>query len=144
MATPELTTNLPGAPETATAANSVGSAGRFAPGNVYRFPKGKSGNPKGRPPRPLADALERDLGSRLPNTAEAEILRKRLHLPKTATWAMAISAAMVRRAILDTRTAAEIADRTEGRATLPIELSTPEKLEIRFKIEYVKGDDQKP
>jgi hypothetical protein len=95
--------------------------------------KGQSGNPKGRPvTRPITMRLVKMLEERLP-----EDIRKKLGLPKKATWADA----MIRRAVAEAVTGNiaamnSIADRVEGSAPRRLELVTPEDKEVKIRIVY--------
>jgi hypothetical protein len=115
---------------------------RFQPGNPFRFPRGVSGNPAGRPRvLPVTAALEKLLGQPLPDTAEGGRLRQRYGLLKSDTWATAIAHAAVCRALRSTETAAEICDRVEGKVTQKLALMSPMAVTIR--VIYERGDDQK-
>ena len=80
-------------------------------GKPYRWKKGQSGNPGGRPKsRILSDAYRYKLEEPVPND------------PEGRTWAELIAEAQVRDAVRGNVNAArEIADRTEGRAKQAIE-----------------------
>jgi len=80
-------------------------------GKPYRWKKGKSGNPSGRPKsKTLSDAYRNKLEEPVPND------------PEGRTWAELIAEAQVRDAVRgNVQAAREIADRTEGRARQAIE-----------------------
>lgn len=80
-------------------------------GKPYRWKKGQSGNPSGRPKsKTLADAYRNKLEEPVPND------------PEGRTWAELIAEAQVRDAVRgNVQAAREIADRTEGRARQAIE-----------------------
>lgn len=80
-------------------------------GMPYRWKKGKSGNPSGRPKsKTLSDAYKYKLEEPVPND------------PEGRTWAELIAEAQVRDAVRgNVQAAREIADRTEGRARQAIE-----------------------
>jgi hypothetical protein len=84
----------------------------------YRWQKGQpSPNPGGRPKRaPISDAYARHVENPLPDD-----LRRKLRLPKGASWADAMALGQLRSAVKGNTVAAkEIADRIEGRVTQPI------------------------
>ena len=74
-------------------------------GKAYRWKKGQSGNPSGRPKsKTLSDAYRNKLEEPVPND------------PEGRTWAELIAEAQVRDAVRgNVQAAREIADRTEGR-----------------------------
>ena len=80
-------------------------------GKPYRWKKGRSGNPSGRPKsKTLSDAYKHKLEEPVPNDSEGR------------TWAELIAEAQVRDAVRgNVQAAREIADRTEGRARQAIE-----------------------
>jgi hypothetical protein len=80
-------------------------------GKAYRWKKGQSGNPGGRPKsKTLSDAYRNKLEEPVPND------------PEKRTWAELIAEAQVRDAVRgNVQAAREIADRTEGRARQAIE-----------------------
>jgi hypothetical protein len=80
-------------------------------GKPYRWKKGQSGNPSGRPrSKTLSDAYKNKLEELVPND------------PDGRTWAEIIAEAQVRDAVRgNVQAAREIADRTEGRARQAIE-----------------------
>jgi hypothetical protein len=80
-------------------------------GKPYRWQKGQSGNPSGRPKsKTLSDAYRNKLEEPVPND------------PEGRTWAELIAEAQVRDAVRgNVQAAREIADRTEGRAKQAIE-----------------------
>lgn len=80
-------------------------------GEPYRWKKGESGNPSGRPKsKVLSDAYKNKLEEVVPND------------PEGRTWAELIAEAQVRDAVRgNVQAAREIADRTEGRARQAIE-----------------------
>jgi hypothetical protein len=80
-------------------------------GKPYRWKKGQSGNPSGRPKsKTLSDAYRNKLEEPVPND------------PEKRTWAELIAEAQVRDAVRgNVQAAREIADRTEGRARQAIE-----------------------
>lgn len=80
-------------------------------GKPYRWKKGQSGNPSGRPKsKTLSDAYRSKLEEPVPND------------PEERTWAELIAEAQVRDAVRgNVQAAREIADRTEGRARQAIE-----------------------
>jgi hypothetical protein len=82
-----------------------------AEGKPYRWKKGRSGNPAGRPKsKTLSDAYRHKLEEPVPND------------PEGRTWAELIAEAQVRDAVRgNVQAAREIADRTEGRAKQAIE-----------------------
>jgi hypothetical protein len=89
--------------------------------------KGQSGNPDGRPKsKILSDAYKRLLEEPFPND------------PQGRTYAELIALGQAREAIKGkTPAAAEIADRTEGRARQAIELSGPDGGAIPFGIDQL-------
>src|ERR1700722_19190585 len=80
-------------------------------GKAYRWKKGQSGNPSGRPKsKTLSDAYRNKLEEPVPND------------PEKRTWAELIAEAQVRDAVRgNVQAAREIADRTEGKAKQAIE-----------------------
>jgi Family of unknown function (DUF5681) len=80
-------------------------------GKPFRWKKGQSGNPSGRPKsKTLSDAYRNKLEEPVPND------------PEGRTWAELIAEAQVRDAVRgNVQAAREIADRTEGRARQAIE-----------------------
>lgn len=80
-------------------------------GKPYRWKKGTSGNPLGRPKsKTLSDAYRNKLEEPVPND------------PEKRTWAELIAEAQVRDAVRgNVQAAKEIADRTEGKARQAIE-----------------------
>jgi len=82
-----------------------------ADGKPYRWKKGQSGNPSGKPKsKTLSDAYKSKLEEPVPND------------PDGRTWAELIAEAQVRDAVRgNVQAAREIADRTEGRARQAIE-----------------------
>jgi hypothetical protein len=80
-------------------------------GKAYRWKKGTSGNPLGRPKsKSLSNAYRNKLEELVPND------------PEKRTWAELIAEAQVRDAVRgNVHAAREIADRTEGRARQAIE-----------------------
>jgi Family of unknown function (DUF5681) len=80
-------------------------------GKPYRWKKGMSGNPLGRPKsKTLSDAYRNKLEEPVPND------------PEKRTWAELIAEAQVRDAVRgNVQAAKEIADRTEGKARQAIE-----------------------
>ena len=127
-------------PAFAIAANSTENSTRpkgFQKGNVYAFRPGQSGNPRGRPRRqPLSEALETLLETRLPDTAEGKKIRRRYHLVKAATWADAIAASMVRRALTSTAAADSVRDSVEGRPVARMEYSGLDGTPIEIRVVY--------
>jgi hypothetical protein len=81
-------------------------------GEPYRWKKGQSGNPSGRPKsKTLSDAYRMKLEEPVPND------------PEGRTWAELIAEAQIRDAVRgNVQAAREIADRTEGRARQAIEI----------------------
>jgi hypothetical protein len=127
-----------GSPEN-TGENTGTAAG--CPENLrpYMWQKGQpSPNPGGRPKRaPISDAYKDLIGEPLP-----EDMRSRLKLPEGATWAHALALGQLRSAVKgNTPAAKEIADRIEGRVSLPVEVETPENKQVHFVIEYT-GDSK--
>jgi hypothetical protein len=82
-----------------------------ADGKPFRWKKGQSGNPSGRPKsKTLSDAYKCKLEELVPND------------PGGRTWAEIIAEAQIRDAVRgNVQAAREIADRTEGRARQAIE-----------------------
>jgi len=80
-------------------------------GKPYRWKKGQSGNPSGRPKsKTLSDAYRNKLEEPVPND------------PEGRTWAELIAEAQARGAVRgNVQAAREIADRTEGKARQAIE-----------------------
>jgi hypothetical protein len=80
-------------------------------GKPYRWKKGESGNPSGRPKsKTLSEAYKNMLEELVPNDAEGR------------TWAELIAEGQIRDAVRgNVQAAKEIADRTEGRARQAIE-----------------------
>ena len=86
----------------------------------YRWKKGQSGNPGGRPKTKVLSEAYRN--------ALAELSPK-----DQRTLAEAIAAALVRRALKsDVRAAAEIADRTEGKAPQSVRLEGDRGIAVYF------------
>src|SRR3984885_11025030 len=80
-------------------------------GKPYRWKKGQSGNPSGRPKsKTLSDAYKSKLEELVP------------HDPEGRTWGEIVAEAQIRDAVRgNVQAAREIADRTEGRARQAIE-----------------------
>jgi len=89
------------------------------------FRPGQSGNPGGRPKKlPITDALRRILSRRIPAKD-----------PRTAIGEDLVAFALIRKAVKgDLRAIAEIADRTEGKATERHEWSGPDGGPIPFEL----------
>lgn len=89
------------------------------------FRPGQSGNPGGRPKKlPITDALRRILGGKLPAS-----------VPKASTGEDLVAFALIKKAVGgDLRAIAEIADRTEGKATERHEWSGPDGGPIPFEL----------
>jgi hypothetical protein len=104
----------------------------------YRWQKGQpSPNPGGRPKKaPISEAYAHHVLEPLPDE-----IRLKLKLQKGATWADAIALGQLRSAVKGNTVAArEIADRVEGRVTLPMEVETPEDTQLRIVVQYVGGN----
>jgi hypothetical protein len=86
----------------------------------YKWKPGQSGNPGGRPRKTsVSDAYARHIDSPLPDT-----IRLKLRLRKGATWADAMALGQLHSAVKGkTDAAREIADRLEGRARQPVDVS---------------------
>lgn len=87
------------------------SIGGFAPGHPWRFQPGKSGNPKGRPPRsnpsPISDVLRARLTQAFPNS-------------RGKTYAEIIADKIIESALFgSTRSINLLLDRVEGRPARP-------------------------
>jgi hypothetical protein len=85
--------------------------GGFAPGHPWRFQPGKSGNPKGRPPRsnpnPISDVLRERLAQALPDS-------------RGRTYAEIIADKIIESAVFgSTRSINLLLDRVEGRPAQP-------------------------
>jgi len=89
------------------------------------FRPGQSGNPGGRPKKlPITDALRRILSRRIPAKD-----------PRSAIGEDLIALALIRKALKgDLRAIAEVADRTEGKATERHEWSGPDGGPIPFEL----------
>lgn len=89
----------------------------------FRFRRGESGNPGGRPKRrQWTDALERFGDQPLP-----EPVRLALKLPRSATWVDAGTVAAFRQVIKgNVQALKEVIDRVEGKAAQRIEVSGPD------------------
>jgi hypothetical protein len=98
-------------------------------GKPYRWKKGESGNPSGRPKSKLiSDAYRQRLGDMVPND------------PQERTWAELIAEGQIRAAAKGkTPAAAEICDRTEGRSRQTVELSGPDRGPIPLNLEEVRA-----
>ena len=80
-----------------------------------------------------------ELDKQVPLDVAGMMLREKLNLKKHYTWADAIAAALVRRAIHDNDAAREAVDWLEGNPSTPVELSTAK--DIRFHVVY---DGERP
>jgi hypothetical protein len=103
----------------------------------YRWQKGQpSPNPGGRPKKaPISDAYTHHVGMPLPDD-----IRSKLRLPKGATWADAMALGQLRSAVRGNTVAAkEIADRIEGRVTLPIGGEDGGPIQVKWTIEEIGG-----
>ena len=104
----------PGDDAASSAENSVKKKKRRGPGNPdkirpYQFKPGQSGNPSGRPRRPLTEAYKDLLDKKFPGDARGR------------TYAQVIAEGQAKAAIAGrTEAAKEIADRAEGKVTQEI------------------------
>jgi hypothetical protein len=98
----------------------------------YKWPKGHSGNPSGRPKKkPLTDALEALMSEPYPVDTLPVQLRQRLGLKDSRKYTFAEITA--RCLILGVQTGKggiatcfkEMAERLEGKVTLPVEVTSP-------------------
>jgi hypothetical protein len=105
---------------------------RYTLGNPHRWQKGMpSPNPGGRPRKlAVSSALEELLLEPLPNDREGKRIRRRYHLPEGSTWADAVAASLIRRAMRSNAAIAEIFDRIEGKARQRVELQAAEDITI--------------
>jgi hypothetical protein len=89
-------------------------------GRATRFKKGNVPVSPGRPKRTaVTDAYAKHIGKPLPDD-----IRRKLGLPKSATWADAMAVGQIRSAVRGkTDAAREIVDRLEGRARQAVEVS---------------------
>lgn len=95
--------------------------------NLKSWPKGVSGNPKGRPKGlTLSDAYRAKLREKFPG--------------KNCTWAEEIAQRMAKLALKRVAAAQEMADRTEGKAPNFLEVQTPqfEGKQPIFQVNFVK------
>lgn len=121
-----------------TGENTGAERGRVENLRPYQWKKGQpSPNPGGRPKKaPISDAYAHHVGEPLPDD-----IRSKLRLPKGATWADAMALGQLRSAVKGNTVAAkEIADRVEGRVTLPMEVEVPEDTQLRIVVQYVGGN----
>jgi len=93
-------------------------------GKTTRFKKGNVPISPGRPKKSsVSEAYARLVDKRLPDD-----IRLKLGLPKRATWADALALGQIRSAVKGkTEAAREIADRLEGKARQPVEISAAEE-----------------
>jgi hypothetical protein len=115
-------------------ANSGGNSGRFQKGNPYRFPPKVSGNPGGRPRKPITDAYADLAEQKYPGD------------PQGRTYAQVAAEGQFNAAIKGkTDAAREIADRLEGKAVQPIVGDNTASTSVTLNIEVVRkklfGDD---
>ena len=118
-----------------TGENTGAAAG--CPDNLrpYMWQKGQpSPNPGGRPKRaPISEAYARQIGKPLPDE-----LRRKLGLPRDATWADAMALGQMRSAVKGNTVAAkEIADRIEGRVTQPLAGENGGPVEVIWRVEEI-------
>jgi|SRR5215472_2795907 len=94
-------------------------SGLVEAGRQFQFPKGKSGNPSGRPStKLLTDALKARLSMRLPAPTA-----KRLKLRTTATYSDAVAMALIDEAIRgNVQAAREVMDRVQGKVPQAVQL----------------------
>jgi len=91
--------------------------------------KGESGNPSGRPKRPISEAYE------------AQLARVKAGDRKKRTYAQLIAEAQVKQAMKgNTMAAKEIADRTEGKARQAVEVTVETPLEFHVQVNFVDPD----
>lgn len=97
-------------------------------GKPYRWNKGQSGNPSGRPKMaPLANACRELLAASVPDD------------PEGRTYAEAIAKTLAEKALAgDIRAAQELADRAEGKARQSIEI---ENTALREAFERMSGEE---
>jgi hypothetical protein len=122
------------ADELVTAENSGENSGRFQKGNPYRFPPKVSGNPGGRPRKPITEAYADIAEQKYPGD------------PKGRTYAQVAAEGQFNAAIKGkTDAAREIADRLEGKAAQPFGDETA-GMSVTLNIEVVRkklfGDDE--
>jgi uncharacterized protein DUF5681 len=123
------------ADELVTAENSGENSGRFQKGNPYRFPPKVSGNPGGRPRKPMTDAYADIAEQKYPGD------------PKGRTYAQLAAEGQFNAAIKGkTDAAREIADRLEGKAVQPVVGDDPAGTSVAVNIEVARkklfGDDE--
>ena len=121
--------------ELVTAENSGENSGRFQKGNPYRFPPKVSGNPGGRPRKPITEAYADMADQKYPGD------------PEGRTYAQLIAEGQCKAAIKGrTEAAREIADRLEGKAVQPVVGDNTAGMSVTLNIEVVRkklfGDDE--
>jgi Family of unknown function (DUF5681) len=123
---------------TARTQNSAENSAKPRRGNPdktkpYRFKKGESGNPGGRPRKLISLAYEKLALELIPNDA------------KKRTYADLLAEAQFREAIKGkTQAAREVTDRLEGKAMQPIELSNREDqpLQVSLTVKFRDPDEK--
>ena len=91
--------------------------------------KGESGNPSGRPKRPLTDAYN------------AQLARVKDGDRQGRTYAQLIAEAQIKQAIKgNTMAAKEVADRTEGRVRQAVEVTLETPVEFHVQVNFVDPD----
>jgi hypothetical protein len=96
--------------------------------NLRSWKKGQSGNPGGRPKRPITDAYEAQLIKPVKGD-----LQKR-------TYAEMIAAAQIRKALRgNTMAAKEITDRIEGKARQALDVPVETPPEFNLSVRFVKS-----
>jgi hypothetical protein len=91
--------------------------------------KGESGNPSGRPKRPISEAYQ------------AQLTRVKDGDPQKRTYAQLIAESQIKQAIKgNTMAAKEIADRVEGKARQDVEVTLETPLEFHVQVNFVDPD----
>ena len=120
--------------ESVTAENSGGNSGRFQKGNPYRFPPKVSGNPGGRPRKPITEAYADMAEQKYPGD------------PEGRTYAQLIAEGQCKAAIKGkTDAAREIREALEGKTPQAFGDDTA-NMSVTLNIEVVRkklfGDDE--
>jgi hypothetical protein len=99
-------------------------------GKRTQFQPGQSGNPGGRPKRPLTDAYDEQLS------------RVKERDPQKRTYAELIADAQIKKALKgNTMAAKEIADRTEGKARQAVDVAFEIPSDFHLTVKFVDSDE---